>query len=356
VDRRDFLVKTAGAACALTGLLPGAGLAQGDTRKGAIAALAQGDTRKTAIAGWKKRINEILGRGGLPIIDSQATFVAGRTDVRRMLQNMKQLDVAQIAFAAANAPNSSPSLQLHRRQPEFFIPTTNSGEFKRWPRNPGQFLAGIERDLKSGAYYLMGEYEFRHLPSPEQVAAGRTDRDVTIDIAGPAGRKLFQLSASYNTAFQLHYEIEDRLLPPLESMLARFPKAKVIWCHLAMIRNPDRAKKYGPAYVTSLIERFPGLHFDLAVPPAQHIYQPTGAHDSTLYARDGSLKPEWRAVMERHPQRFLAASDYRPPIEQKYPDNIGRQRKILSQLSPAVRRQVAFGNAWRLITGTAWVA
>ena len=164
----------------------------------------------------------------------------------------------------------------------------------------------------------MGEHEFRHLPSPEQVAAGRKDRDVTIDISGPAGRKLFQLSATYNTAFQIHYEIEDRLLPPLESMLARYPKAKVIWCHLAMIRHPDRAKKYGPAYVTSLIERFPGLHFDLAVPAANHVYKPTGAHDSTLYARNGALKPEWRAVIERHPQRFLAASDYRPPIEQKY--------------------------------------
>jgi Amidohydrolase len=343
VNRRDFLLSAASAACALPGIVP-------------RAAMAQSDARARAIATWKKRINEILGRGGLPIIDSQATYVAGRTNVMLMLDNMKQLDVAQIAFAAANAPNSSPSLELHRRQPEFFIPTTNSGEFKRWPRNPGQFLAGIERDLKSGAYYLMGEYEFRHLPSPEQVAAGRKDRDVTIDIAGPAGRRLFQLSATYNTAFQIHYEIEDRLLPPLESMLARYPKAKVIWCHLAMIRQPDRAKKYGPDYVTSLIERFPGLHFDLAVPSANHVYGPTRAHDSTLYARDGALKPEWRAVMERHPQRFLAASDYRPAIEQRYGNNIGRQRKILSQLSPAVRQQVAFGNAWRLITGKPWAA
>ena len=190
----------------------------------------------------------------------------------------------------------------------------------------------------------------------QQVAAGRKDRDVTIDIAGPAGRKLFQLSATYDIAFQIHYEIEDRLLPPLESMLTRYPKAKVIWCHLAMIRHPNLAKKYGPAYVKSLIERFPGLHFDLAVPAANHVYKPTGARDSTLFARNGRITPEWRAVMERHPQRFLAASDYRPPIEQKYAENIGRQRNILSQLSPAVRQQIAFGNAWRLITGTPWAA
>jgi hypothetical protein len=343
MNRREFLASAASAALALPGFFP-------------TVAMAQGDARAHAIAGWKKRIGEILGRGKLPIIDTQATYVAGKTNVPFMIAQMRKLDVAQIAFAAANAPNSGPSLALHRKHPELFIPTTNSGEFKRWPKNPGQFLAGIERDLQSGAYFFMGEHEFRHLPSPEQVAAGRKDRDVTIDISGPAGRKLFQLSATYNTAFQIHYEIEDRLLPPLESMLARYPKAKVIWCHLAMIRHPGRAKKYGPAYVASLIERFPGLHFDLAMPAANHVYTPTGARDATLYAGNGNIKPEWRAVMERHPQRFLAASDYRPPIEQKYGDNIERQRKILSQLSPAVRRQVAFGNAWRLITGTPWAA
>ena len=112
------------------------------------AALAQADARARSIAGWKKRINEILARGGLPIIDQPSHLCRGPHQCDAfMLHNMKQLDVAQIAFAAANAPNSSPSLELHRRQPEFFIPTTNSGEFKRWPMNPGRFLAGIERDL-----------------------------------------------------------------------------------------------------------------------------------------------------------------------------------------------------------------
>jgi hypothetical protein len=341
MNRRDFMMTAAGAACTLPGLVPCAALA---------------NSREHSIALWKKRIDGIIARGKLPIIDTQATFVFGKTKVRFMVGQMEQLDVAQIVFAAANAPNSSPSEILHSKLPLYFIPATNSGEFKRWPANPGQFLAGIERDLKSDAYFFMGEHEFRHLPSPEQLAAGRKDSDVTIDIAGPAGHRLFKLSETYKTAFQIHYEIMDPLLPPLEAMLARYRKATVIWCHLAMIRYPDRAKKYGPAYVASLIERFPGLHFDLAVPAANHVYAPSGAHDSTLYTRSGEIKGEWRTLMERHPERFLAASDYRPPIEEKYGENIGRQRKILSQLSPSTRQQVAFGNAWRLMTGSPWSA
>jgi hypothetical protein len=313
-------------------------------------------SREQSIAAWKTRIGEILGRGKLPIIDTQATYVAGMTNVPKMLDNMKRLDVAQIAFAAANAPNSEPSLDLHRKFPQFFVPTTNSGEFPRWWNGPQQFLSGVAADLQSGSYFMMGEHEFRHLPSPEQVADGRKDRDITIDLAGPAGQALFQLSEKSGVAFQIHYEIEDRLLPALEAMLARYPKAKAIWCHLAMIRNPDRAKNYGPALVASLIERFPGLHFDLAVPAAGHVYAPSGARDATIYAPSGEIKAEWRAVLEKYPDRFLAASDYRPPIEDHYAANILRQRKLLGELSPATQRHIAFGNAWRLITGENWVS
>jgi hypothetical protein len=244
---------------------------------------------------------------------------------------------------------------LHRKHPELFIPTTNSGEFPRWWKNQTQFLEVAERDLQSGDYFFMGEHEFRHLPSPEQVAAGRKDRDITIDLAGPAGRGLFQLSEKYGVAFQIHYEIEDGLLPALESMLEQHPRAKVIWCHFAMIRHPERAKKYGPNYVASLIERFPGLHFDLAVPQGNHVYKPTGARDSTLYNPSGELNAGWRAVLEKFSERFLAASDYRPPVEQSYAGHIERQRKLLEQLTPATRQRVAFGNAWRLVTGSSWV-
>jgi hypothetical protein len=343
MNRRGFLYRTVGLASVLA-LVP----------TGAFARTNKGPSRSESIAAWEQRIRAILARGRTPIIDTQATYVAGTTNVPEMIKHMEELDIAQIAFATANAPNSAPSLDLHRKHPEYFIPTTNSGEFARWWKGPKKFLSGVEKDLESGSYFFMGEHEFRHYPSPEQVAAGRTDRDVTVDLEGPAGQALFQLSERSGVAFQIHYEIEDQLLPALESMLERYPKAQVIWCHLGMVRYPDRAKKYGPDYVRSLIERFPGLHFDLAVPRAKNVYKPSGARDSTLYSRSGKLDGNWRAVIEDHPDRFLAASDYRPDIAQQYPANMQRQHKLVESLSTDAQHPVAFANAWRLITGTAW--
>lgn len=343
--RREFLISSAGFACFFSPRL-----LLGTTS----APVKDSPFRQEAIAAWRRRIRSILERGRLPIIDLQATYVEGKTNVSGMMKHMDKLDIAQIAFAPAFAPTGAPSLELHRKYPEYFIPTTNSGEFPRWWRDPVAFLARARQDLESGMYFFMGEHEFRHYPSPQQAKAGQTHRDITIDITGPAGQALFALSAEFGVAFQIHYEIEDRLLAPLESMLERHPNAKVIWCHLAMIRYPDRTKRYNPEYVGGLIERFPGLHFDLAVPAPNAVYQPSGAHDSTLYSH-GGLDDHWKNLIERHPERFLSSSDYRPAVEDQYPNHISRQRKlILKALREPARQLVAYGNAWRLLTGEAW--
>lgn len=345
MTRRKWMVHAAGAALgSLTPWLPGLAWAQD----------SGAPSREATIAAWRRRIRQILDRQRLPIIDIEATYVAGRTDIAFMIERMNELDVAQIAFAPANAATSQPALDLHREHPEYFIPTANSGEFPRWWSDPLAFLAGVRKDLGSGRYFLMGEHEFRHYPSPEQAAAGQTFRDISIALDGPAGHALFQLGEESGVAFQLHYEIEDRLMPALEAMLARYPKARVIWCHTAMVRYPQRAPGYTADYVRGLIERFGGLHFDLAVPDPAHVYKPSGERDSTLFS-NGRLDERWQALIEQYPDRFLAASDYRPPVERNYRNNIQRQRSlILDVLSERSRHLVAYGNAWRLLVGEAW--
>ncbi len=322
----------------------------------AEARVADGAVRQQSIAGWRRRIESILARHRTPIVDLQATFVAGSTNLSRVMAYMDELDIAQTAFAVAAEPNGRTSVELHRQHPDYFIPATNSGEFARWWNNPLAFLEVVRQDLETGLYFFMGEHEFRHYPSPEQAAAGMAHRDITVPIDGPAGEALFRLSAQFGVAFQIHYEIEDVLLPALERVLSRHPKALPIWCHLGMIRYPQRTTRYSPEYVQSLIERFPGLHFDLAVPPPWFVYRPSGHRDSTLFGWDGRVRKEWLDVLEKYPERFLAASDYRPAVEDHIPAYVANvQRKlILGSLSERARHLAAYGNAWRLVTGEAW--
>jgi len=350
MDRRRFLQCAAAPAAALATLaLPA--LSQPLPAGGADPA-----ARAASIEAWRQRLQGMLDKGRLPIIDMEATYVANTTHIPQIMAWMDEIDIAQIAFAPAFSPDSAPSLELHRQYPGYFIPTTSSGEFPRWWNNPDAFVSKVAGDLKTGFYHTMGEYEFRHYPSPEQVEARNFARDITVPLDSPAGHALFKLSEETGTAFQIHYEAEDVLLPVLETMLARYPKAQVIWCHLGLVRYPERNKTYGPAYVASLITRFPGLHFDLAVPRPESIYRPSGARDSTLF-QGGRLGDEWKALLEKFPERFLAASDYRPPVESMYRTNMGRQRNlILAPLNEAARHKIAYGNAWRLVTGKDWGA
>lgn len=319
-------------------------------------AIPNSPSRAKSIAAWRRRIESILGKRRVPIIDLQATYSAKQTNLSKVMAYMDELDVAQTAFAVAGEQDGALSVELHRKYPEYFIPTTSSGEFPRWWNSPDAFLDVSRAELQTGDFFAMGEHEFRHYPSPEQAAAGRLDRDITVPIDSPIGDKLFAMSAEFQVPFQIHYEIEDALLPALEAMLERHPKALTIWCHLGLVRYPNRNTRYSPAYVRSLIERFPGLHFDLAVSGPKSVYTPSGARDATIFEPNGKIVDAWLALLEQHPDRFMVATDYRPPVENSMPSYIANlQRKfILDTLSERTRHLVAYGNAWRLITGSAW--
>lgn len=322
--------------------------------------LASKVDRASAVAGWRRRIQAILGNGTIPIIDTEFTYNR-RVDLDFVMAQMDRHGVAQICFAPGDGLASEVSLDLFRRYPERIIPTTKDGSSPEWYANRGAFAAKLGRDLATRDYFLMGEFELRHYPSPMQYRAGRTDRDVDIALDDPAVRQVFTLAERTGIAMQIHYEIEDRLLPPLEALLARHPAAKVIWCHLGQVRFRDRAKRFGPSYVESLLARFPNLYFDLGLPGPPHFHPFSAQRDQTLYVATergrwgGYLEPSWQALLERRPQRFLAATDLDAGRYTHMAESIPRLRDlVLDRLGPQARRLIAFENAWRLVTGSAW--
>lgn len=317
-------------------------------------------SRAKAIAGWRGRIKGFLQRGVVPVIDTQATYHHS-IDVEFIVREMDANGVAQVAFAPFAGDGSAASFALHDTYPQHFIPTTADGSSEHFYWYPDRFVSEVIAEFRSGRYFLMGEYELRHYPSPRQWRAGRMDRDVTVSLDSKAVHELFRFSEENKVAFLIHYEVEDVLLPPLEALLARYPAAWVVWAHVGQVRYHSRAKRYGPDYVRGLIGRFPDLHFDLGsmVYPGQ-VYPGSGDRDMTLYEftgppRGGYLKPEWKNLFNDHPERFLAASDIDAGRFRQFPDIIQRMRRlILDELTDKARHLIAYRNAWHLITGAAW--
>lgn len=309
--------------------------------------------------GYTRRIAAIRAGGRLPIFDIESSCNPTSLDLPAFAAAMDKQGIAVMALSADQPGRlvdrgetwSDQSFELVARYPDRFLPVGNGGNHPAWTRHADRFLADNERYIVEHRYPLMGEFEFRHYMSPRQVERGDTHRDVKIPIDGPQGHRLFAFAARTGIPFQIHYEIEDALLPPLEAMLARHPAAKVIWCHLAQVRWASTARSYNAAYVRGLLTRFPNLYFDTAFGGPNSIYPPSRERHAHVWDDKGEIGADWKALIQDMPWRFLAALDIggdrqTPSHLEQWTSNL---RNFLDKLPAGTREIVAYRAAWKLL-------
>jgi hypothetical protein len=309
--------------------------------------------------GYARRLKKILAAGDLPYIDIESSCNSTKLDIDAVARSMDRLNIGLMALSAdigrgqfkEGVRFDNLSERLLAAYPDRFIPVGNGGQAPALTEATDEFLDAQEAAAREKKILLLGEFEIRHYPSPRQVKRGEMDRDASIPIDGPIGHRLFSLSEKTGLPFQIHYEIEDELLPPLENMLARYPQARVIWCHLAQIRYLERAARYTPAYVEALIGRFPNLYFDTAFGDANSVYPLSGQRHARVWESDGGLKAEWRDLIAAHPQRFMSALDLGGDRMERINEYDQKHRHFLNCLPAETRHQVAYRSAWSLLFG-----
>ena len=143
--------------------------------------------------------------------------------------------------------------------------------------------------------------------------------------------KLFEMAASRGIPVVIHHELTDAAVKPLDAALAAHRKTVVIIAH---------GGEGPPARVEGLLARNPNLYVDLS---GMH-YQRT----PKLATETGPLDPEWKAVIEKHPDRFLIGIDVwaaRLFEAQTLDKLMAWTRRILGALKPDVAERVAAKNA-----------
>jgi predicted TIM-barrel fold metal-dependent hydrolase len=310
-------------------------------------------------SGYAQRLKRILAAGELPYIDIESSCNSTKLDMDSVAKSMDRLNIGLMALSADIGKGQfnkgvrfdNLSERLLASYPDRFIPVGNGGQAPALTEAPDEFLEAQEAAARAKQIMLFGEFEFRHYPSPRQAKRGDSDRDVHVPIDGPIGHRVFAMSEKTGLAFQIHYEIEDELLAPLESMLEQYPNARVIWCHLAQIRYIERASRYTPSYVDALIKRFPNLYFDTAFGGADSIYPLSNQRHARVWASDGSLKAEWRDLIVAHPKRFLSALDLGGDRLAQIAEYDQNHRNFLKRLPTEAQHQVAYRSAWSLLFG-----
>ena len=172
---------------------------------------------------------------------------------------------------------------------------------------------------------------------------------------------VFELSSETGLPFLLHHEAEDILLPELERMLSKYPKATVIWAHIGRNRNPSTWKKFRKADAArEFIKKYPNLYFDFLASNPGSKYHGTGYVEGVMYwgsSRDAFLDSDWKKVIEEFPDRIVLGSDAAPLRFERWYDRVFNDHRsiILQGVRKDVAEKIAYKNAWKLMTGEDWV-
>lgn len=203
--------------------------------------------------------------------------------------NTGSLDLMALARSQAAEIRFFPFLRPYQVQPDR----------RDWFKSP-RIQAYVEAELKRGIYRGIGEFHI-----------------FGADADAPYVAQLTRLARERGLWLHAHCDVEA-----LEHILAHAPGVKVIWAHTGM-STPL-------AQVETLLLRYPQILGELS-------------YRGDLL-QNGQLNPQWRALLIRHPTRFMLGTD--TWINERWgevPAIIANYRTVLAGLP----RDVAENLAWR---------
>jgi len=167
-----------------------------------------------------------------------------------------------------------------------------------------------------------------------EVHVRQVSRKIDRNPADAALGKVLDVAARHKTPVVIHAELNDTAAAGLEQALAAHREATIVVAH---------GGEAAPARLEPLLARHANLVIDLS---GMH-FQRTPA----LATENGPLDPAWKALIEKHPERFVMGVDVWAArlFEPAMLDRLFKwTRRILGELKPDVAEKVAHANAVRL--------
>ena len=142
------------------------------------------------------------------------------------------------------------------------------------------------------------------------------------DIETDVLKGVIALAKQYDIFLHAHSDADA-----IDRIFAQDPSAIVLWAHSGFDR-PDE--------IAALLRKHPNLWADLAVRSEQ--------------GYNGKVPPEWRALFEEFPDRFMVGTDTFTPERWPYVGaHADWSRAWLSDLPPEIAENIAWRNAERLL-------
>ena len=184
----------------------------------------------------------------------------------------------------------------------FIRPYRTRPDIQTWFNDPVIFDL-VQDEFKRGYYRGVGEFHLHGKSADTELVKQ------TVDFA-----------VAHDLYLHAHSDAEA-----IEILMRHNPRAQIIWAHTGFSLSADR--------VGAMLAKYPKLWGELS-------------YRSGIVDGAGRLTPEWRALFEKYPDRFLLGSDtWVPERWASYGDTMEGYRAWLAQLSPVIAKQIAHGNA-----------
>ena len=269
----------------------------------AAAGLAQAADYSGPLFDAHLHYNEEAYQGPHPLADVLTRMQ--RNGVRAIVANSRPNDgtksLAESAQTRAAGVTVVPFIRLYR----------NRADYDNWFRDETIYTMvqqEFARGTAAGPYRGIGEF---HLYD-------------SANANGPVAKKLMQFAQDKQLAVLAH--VDDTAV---DLLMAHAPGARLIWAHTG-IGGASIER------VRGLLEKYPKLMGELSYRPG-------------LTCGEGTLCPEWRALILKYPDRFLIGSDTWVNQRWQYYDELMRgYRRWLGDLPPDVARRIAWDNGANL--------
>ena len=254
-------------------------------------------------------------------------------DPAKWVSLMDEADIGWAVTFAGRSVGNTGLLEAAAQWPGRFKPFLSvSPEFREfrtyWERDDTALVAIADSLLRQGGFYGIGEISISHFPS-----AGFPEADFSPN--GRVARGMFALARKYGIPVTVHVEITR--LRELEAILTEYRDVTVIWAHGG----------YTPLFLAQrMIDQHPNLIYELSARTwAHHPRSP----DYTIL-RDGvQVWPEWIALVERSPERFIVGTDAAGRSVDSDRSKLNGMASFLGQLTPRAAALVASANLQRIL-------
>ncbi|HSV55174.1 MAG TPA: TatD family hydrolase [Burkholderiaceae bacterium] len=237
-----------------------------------------------------------------------------------------------VVFWGRNSDNDAIA-DAARRHPDRFIPFVSISPERAayrhaWNADDAALLRSLDALLATGRFKGIGEISSTHFPSP-----GLPEADYS-----PTGSTLtgiMALARKHRVPVMVHIEITR--MGEFARLLEQFRDVPVIWAHGG----------YTPLFIARrMLEQHANLYYELSARTwPQHPRSP----DYTILRNGKEVWPEWLALIESKPDRFLIGTDASHRTLESENMKAESVQDFLRQLSAAARERVARTNLLGLL-------